>query len=395
MGRKQTEQMSDTLEAKFRQLSSLSKQLDEAHTIKNIGREVKNSLVRLGDRPVLRVPCIATGLPTLDFDVLQYGGIPRGRIVEIFGAEASGKTTTALHIAAQEQNVGGIVAYVDAEHKLEPSYAQALGVNIDNLLFNQPNSGEEALDTVDKLVESGAVTLIVIDSAAALVPEAELAGDIGDQHMGLQARMFSQAMRILTGKCSRSQTTILWLNQVRDKIGIVYGNPETTPGGRALKFYSSVRLSISRKEAVWEGTKENIIGHSIDLRCVKNGGGIPFRRTQINLVYPGGGRQAGFDKTDNVIEFADGRGIFEKRGSWFWYDLGNVETIEGKTKGVMVPKLKDGKPVPIGPEKIANGMANLKLYLASHFEVVERVRNDVAALIKKEETQPVSGVPAL
>jgi recombination protein RecA len=294
--------------------------------------------------------------------------------VEIFGAEASGKTTTALHITAQEQKAGGIVAYIDAEHKLEPSYAQSLGVNIDNLLFNQPNSGEEALDTVDKLVESGAVTLIVIDSAAALVPEAELAGDIGDQHMGLQARMFSQAMRILTGKCSRSQTTILWLNQVRTNIGVMYGNPETTPGGRALKFYSSVRLSISRKEAIWKGTKENIIGHSIDLRCVKNGGGIPFRRTQINLVYPGGGREPGFDKLDNVIEFADGRGVFEKKGSWFWYDLGN----------------KDNKSVPMGPEKIANGIENLKIFLASRPDVVERVRKDVAALIKKEETQPVA-----
>jgi recombination protein RecA len=365
---------------KFRQIAALSKQLDEAHTITKIGREVKNSIVRLGDKPVLRVPCIKTNLPTFDYDVLQYGGVPRGRIVEIFGAEASGKTTTALHITAQEQNAGGIVAYVDAEHKLEPTYAQVLGVNIDNLLFNQPNSGEEALDTVDKLVESGAVTLIVIDSAAALVPEAELAGDIGDQHMGLQARMFSQAMRILTGKCSRSQTTILWLNQVRDKIGIVYGNPETTPGGRALKFYSSVRLSISRKEAIWEGTKENIIGHSIDLRCVKNGGGIPFRRTQINLIYPGKGRTPGFDKTDNLIEFAVGRKLFEQKGSWFWYDVGSTTEVKGK-------------PVPIGPEKIANGMDNLKLYLASHFEVVERLRNDVAALIKKEETQPVSGAP--
>lgn len=380
--------MSETLEARFKQLASLSKQLDDAHTITKIGREVKNSLVRLGDRPVLRVPCIKTDLPTFDYDVLQYGGIPRGRIVEIFGAEASGKTTTALHITAQEQKAEGIVAYIDAEHKLEPSYAQALGVNIDNLLFNQPNSGEEALDTVDKLVESGAVTLIVIDSAAALVPEAELAGDIGDQHMGLQARMFSQAMRILTGKCSRSQTTILWLNQVRDKIGVLYGNPETTPGGRALKFYSSVRLSISRKAAIWEGTKENIIGHSIDLRCVKNGGGIPFRRTQINLIYPGKGRAPGFDKVDNLIEFASGRGVFEMKGSWYWYDLGNVEMKKVKDK--LEPVLKDGKPVPIGPEKIANGMDNLKLYLASHPEVIDRVRNDVATLIKKEETQPVA-----
>jgi protein RecA len=207
--------------------------------------------------------------------------------------------------------------------------------------------------------------------------------------------MMSQAMRILQGKAARSGTTLIWINQIREKIGVMYGNPETTPGGRALKFFASVRLSVSRKEAIWEGNKENIIGHTIDLRCVKNGGGIPFRRTQINLIYPGNGRAPGFDKLDNMIEFAAGRNIFETKGSWYWYDLGNVEVVEGKTKGVMVPKLKDGKPVPIGPEKIANGMANLKLYLASHFEVVERLRNDVATLIKKEETQPVLGAPAV
>jgi len=194
-------------------------------------------------------------------------------------------------------------------------------------------------------------------------------------------------MRILTGKCSRSQTTILWLNQMRDKIGVMYGNPETTPGGRALKFYSSVRLSISRKEAIWEGTKENIVGHSIDLRCVKNGGGIPFRRTQINLIYPGKGRAPGFDKLDNMIEFANGRGVFQKQGSWFWYDLGNFESKI--VKGVSVPVLKDGKPVPMGPEKIANGIENLKIFLASRPDVIERVRKDVATLIKKEEEQPV------
>ena len=315
-------------------------------------------------------------------------------IVEIFGAEASGKTTTSLYVTACAQEQGDLAAYIDAEHKLEPTYAEVLGVNIDELIFNQPNSGEEALDTVDKLVESGTLGLIVIDSAAALVPEAELAGDIGDQHMGLQSRMFSQALRILTGKAARAGTTLLFINQVREKIGVMFGNPETTPGGRALKFYSSVRLCVSRKESIWEGNKENIIGHSIDLRCVKNGGGIPFRRTQLNLIYPGNGRTAGFDKLDNIIEFANGRGVFETKGSWFWYDLGSVETVEGKTKGTMVPKLKDGKPVPIGPEKIANGMANLKIFLASRPDVVERVKKDVAALIKKEDTQPV-GVPSV
>jgi recombination protein RecA len=280
-----------------------------------------------------------------------------------------------LHIIAQEQAQGGICHYEDAEHKLEPTYAQALGVNIDDLMFNQPNSGEEALDTVDKVVESGAVSLIVIDSAAALVPEAELAGDIGDQHMGLQSRMMSQAMRILTGKCSRTGTTIIFLNQIREKIGTLYGNPETTTCGRALKFYASVRLSINRKEPIWEGTKENIVGHSISIRTAKNGGGIPFRSTQINLIYPGKGRQAGFDKTDNCIEFASSRGVFEQRGSWYWYDLGNVET-------------KHGKSTPIGPERIANGLENLKIFLKSRPDITEKINKDIALLIKKEQELP-------
>jgi recombination protein RecA len=349
--------LTDTKEQKFRTLAILSKALDKAHTIEKDGRIVTNSLVRLGDRPLLRVPCISTGLPTVDYDTLQYGGVPRGRIIEIFGPEGAGKTTIALHIIAEEQAQGGIAHYEDAEHKLEPTYAQALGVNIDDLLFNQPNSGEEALDSVDKLVESDCVSLIVVDSAAALVPEAELAGEIGDAHVGLQARMLSQAMRILTGKCSRNQVTILFLNQLREKIGVMYGNPETTPCGRALKFYSSVRLSITRKEAIWEGTKENIIGHSIDLRCVKNGGGIPFRRTQVNLIYPGQGRRSGLDKVSDLVAFAAGHGIFETSGSWY----------------------------SIGGEKVANGLAALNKYLRNNEEAFNVVKEAVLLLVKKEQ----------
>lgn len=357
-------------EQKFKQIALLSKQLDKSHTDEKNGRIVTNSIVRLGDRPILRVPCIPTGLPTVDYEVLQYGGIPRGRIIEMFGPESAGKTTTALHIIAQEQKLGGIAHYEDAEHKLEPLYAKALGVNIDDLLFNQPNSGEEALDSVDHLVESGCVSLIVVDSAAALVPEAELAGDIGDQHMGLQSRMLSQAMRILTGKCARNNTTIIFINQIREKIGVTYGNPETTPGGRALKFYSSVRLSITRpmQEAIWEGSKENIIGHSIDIRCVKNGGGIPFRRTQVNLLYPGKGRQPGFDRVNDMIDFAIGRNLLETRGSWFWMDLGSKE----------------------GVEKVANGAANLKVFLTSNEKAMDKLQKQVVALIKKEEETPVA-----
>lgn len=362
-------------EAKFKQIALLSKQLDKDHTIEKEGRIVTNSIVRLGDRPILRVPCIPTGLPTVDYDVLQYGGIPRGRIVEMFGPESAGKTTTALHIIAQEQRLGGIAHYEDAEHKLEPLYAKALGVNIDDLLFNQPNSGEEALDSVDKLVESGCVSLIVIDSAAALVPEAELAGDIGDQHMGLQSRMLSQAMRILTGKCARNKTTIIFINQIREKIGQMFGNPETTPGGRALKFYSSVRLSITRpmQEAIWEGSKENIIGHSIDIRCVKNGGGIPFRRTQVNLLYPGNGRQPGFDRINDMIDFAVGRNLLETKGSRFYMELNKKN----------------------GPEEVANGAAKLKVFLSENPTAMNTLQKQVEALIKKEEEQPVGTVPSV
>ena len=290
--------MSESKAEKFKVLAALSRALDKKH-------ETTNTLVRLGSKNIVSIPSIPTQLPTLDFDTLQFGGIPRGRIIELFGAESAGKTTTVLHIIAEEQKLGGIAVFVDAEHALSPEYAEDLGVNIDDLVMNQPSSGEEALHNVDELVASGAVSLIVVDSAAALVPEAELAGDIGDAHIGLQARLLSQAMRVLTGKCSRTKTTLIFTNQIREKIGILYGNPEVTCGGRALKFYSSLRLQVSRKESITEGNKDNIVGHKIDIRAVKNRGGVPFRRTQIDLIYPGSGRTAGFDKVSDMITYAD------------------------------------------------------------------------------------------
>lgn len=354
--------MADNKEQKFKQVALLSKRLDKEHTIEKDGRIVSNSIVRLGDRKVLRVPCISTGMPTVDYEVLQYGGIPRGRVIEIFGPESAGKTTFCLNLIAQEQKAGGIAHFEDAEHKLEPTWAQKMGVDIDDLLFNQPNSGEEALDTVDKLVESACVSLIVVDSAAGLVPEAELAGDIGDAHMGLQARMMSQAMRILTGKCARNNVTLVFINQIREKIGEMYGNPETTPCGRALKFHSSIRLSITRPmgKAITEGSKDNIVGHSIDVRCVKNGGGIPFRRTQVDLIYPGDGRETGFDKVGDLITFASERGLFEMSGSWY--------AIDG--------------------EKVANGAAALKKFLKETPEAFKKVQSAVQALLKKEQEAP-------
>jgi recombination protein RecA len=353
---------------KFKMLDKLSAILDEEHTDEKSGRIVKNSLIRLNAKKIIRIPSISTDLPTFDYDVLQFGGIPRGRIVEIFGPESSGKTTTSLWIIGRAQKVGDIAAFIDVEHKLDPNYAATLGVNLDELILNQPNSGEEALQTVDKLVDSGCVNLIVVDSAAALVPEAELAGEIGDAHVGLQARMMSQAMRILIGKCARNQVTILFINQIREKIGVMWGNPETTPCGRALKFYSSLRLSITRKEPIWEGTKENIVGHTIDLRCVKNGGGIPFRRTEIGLIYPGQGRKAGFDVVSDTIAFADNRNLFQKSGSWYFLDLGN----------------KDAKGKPLGAERVANGLDKFKAFLRGDAKAMVAALETIMAYIKKE-----------
>jgi recombination protein RecA len=345
--------MSESKAEKFKVLAALSRALDKKH-------ETTNTLVRLGSKNIVSIPSIPTQLPTLDFDTLQFGGIPRGRIIELFGAESAGKTTTVLHIIAEEQKLGGIAVFVDAEHALSPEYAEDLGVNIDDLVMNQPSSGEEALHNVDELVASGAVSLIVVDSAAALVPEAELAGDIGDAHIGLQARLLSQAMRVLTGKCSRTKTTLIFTNQIREKIGILYGNPEVTCGGRALKFYSSLRLQVSRKESITEGNKDNIVGHKIDIRAVKNRGGVPFRRTQIDLIYPGSGRTAGFDKVSDMITYASNHGLFEMNGSWYSID------------GV----------------KVANGLPNLKTYLRGEPKAIEALQKKVEEFVKKQEEVP-------
>jgi recombination protein RecA len=328
---------------------------------------------------VVRIPSIPLGLPTADYDVFQFGGIPRGRIIEIFGPESAGKTTTCLHIIAEEQKAGGLAEYVDAEHALDLEYAAKLGVNIDDLLLTQPNTGEEALQVVDALVDSKLVTLIVVDSVAALVPEAELAGEIGDAHVGLQSRMMSQAMRILTGKVSHNGVTLIFINQIREKIGVKYGNPETTPGGRALKFYSSLRLSITRKEAI--GNVDDPEGHIIDIRAVKNKGGKPHRRTQVNLIYPGDGRQPGFDKATNMVDYANNHNLLDVRGSWYWLDMGNFETHEEK-KGVFVTTLtKDGKKIPIGPERVANGLPAFKTLLRSEPAAMAAIQKKVEAFI--------------
>jgi len=295
---------------KFKTLFALGKKLNTKY-------ETTNALVRLGDKVGTKLPSISTGLPTFDYGVVGTGGIPKGRIVEVFGPESAGKTSFTLHIVAECQRAGGIAAFVDAEHSLDPSWASLLGVNVDKLIVSQPDSGEQALDTVDELVESQSVDLIVVDSVSALVPEAELAGEIGTTHMGLQARLLSQAMRILTAKCAKNNTTVIFVNQLRDKIGVLYGSPETTSGGRALKFYSSIRIDVRRREEIKQGA--DLQGHQIRVKAVKNKVGVPFKEATIELNY-----EHGFDKEASMIEYADTLGVFEKSGSWFKLDGANV-----------------------------------------------------------------------
>lgn len=270
-------------------------------------------MVRLGDRVGIPWPHIATDLVSLDTEVLGIGGLPRGRIIEIVGPESSGKTTVALHVIAQEQKNGGLCVFVDAEHALEPSYASAIGVNVNDLIVSQPDFGEQALNTVEALIETNAVSLIVIDSVAALVPKAELDGDMGDSHMGLQARLMSQAMRKLNGKASKFNVTVIFINQIREKIGVMFGSPETTTGGRALKFYSSVRLDIRKIGGdvgkITQGTE--VIGHKIKIRAIKNKMATPFKETIVGLIYG-----KGFDMDSDTIEQAIAVGVILKEGAW-------------------------------------------------------------------------------
>ena len=265
----------------------------------------------LGNKIGIKVPCISTNLPSLDDEVLQCGGIPRGRIVEIFGPESSGKTTLALHIIACEQSsTENLAAFVDAEHALDPNYASKLGVDIKELLISQPDSGEQALETVDALIDTGAVSLIVIDSVAALVPQAELDGEFGDSHMGLQARLMSQAMRKLRGKAQLKGVTLIFINQIREKVGVVYGSPEVTTGGRALKFYTTVRLDVRRRAVI--GEKERPIGHKMEVKAVKNKVGSPMRSVELDLIYG-----VGINTAADLINCGVDYGVVEKSGVWY------------------------------------------------------------------------------
>ena len=301
----------------------------------------KGSVMKLGEFKAMEIEAIPTGALSLDM-ALGIGGVPRGRIIEVFGPESSGKTTLALHVVAEAQKMGGEAAFIDAEHALDPVYAKKLGVDIDNLIVSQPDTGEQALEITESLVRSGALDVIVVDSVAALVPKAEIDGDMGDSHMGLQARLMSQALRKLAGAINKSKTVIIFINQLREKIGVMFGNPETTTGGRALKFYASVRLDIRKIENIKQDGE--VIGNRARVKVIKNKVAPPFREAEFDIVYG-----KGISKEGNILDMAVNLDIIEKSGSWFSYN----------------------------GEKIGQGRENVKQYLANNPEIMQEIEKKV------------------
>jgi len=317
-----------------------TKALDLAleHIEKQFG---KGSIMKLGQDFKLDVPAIPTGSVAIDI-ALGVGGVPRGRVVEIFGPESSGKTTLTLSIVANAQRLGGTAAFIDAEHAFDPGYAKKIGVNLDNLLMSQPDTGEQALEITETLVKSNAIDVIVIDSVAALTPKAEIEGEMGASHMGLQARLMSQALRKLSGCIAKSKTCVIFINQIRDKIGVMFGNPETTPGGRALKFYSSVRIDLRRIASLKKG--EEVVGNRVRASIVKNKVAAPFRKAEFDIMY-----DEGISKSGSVLDMGEITGVLTKSGSWILY----------------------------GDEKLGQGKENARVYLKENLKVLAKIEKEI------------------
>ncbi|MDE6241048.1 MAG: recombinase RecA [Anaeroplasmataceae bacterium] len=325
-------------------MAELSREQALEEALKKIEKEFgKGSIMRLGDEADRKIEAIPSGSIALD-KALGVGGYPKGRIIEIYGPESSGKTTFALHAIANAQKNGGFAAFIDAEHALDPVYAKALGVDIENLILSQPDNGEQALDIAEALIKSGSVDILVVDSVAALVPEAELNGDMGDSHVGLHARLMSQAMRKLAGIINKTNCVAIFINQIREKVGVMFGNPETTTGGRALKFYASVRLDIRRGEAIKDGT--NVLGNRTNVKVVKNKVAPPFKSAEVEIIYG-----QGISRLGEIVDLAVKYEIIDKAGAWFSYN----------------------------GTKIAQGRENTKEYLKNNPEILKEVEEKVIA----------------